>query len=115
MAVPDSVMLRASVVPQCQRVRLPPDTAMKAQRCGDVRKQHVEQCPALPSSQFPDVRRETAVHVEHLAAGDRVNGHDGMFVSRIATLGRSRSVAADVGHATVVNGREPFEKRLQCR
>jgi hypothetical protein len=58
------------------------------------------------------VRGEAAVDVEHLATGDRMHGNDRMFTSRIATLGRGRPVAADIGHAAVVNGGEAFEERL---
>ena len=64
--VEDRLVLRAAVVPERDRVRLPPEAAHEA-RILDVPVQHLEQRIALLGGQRRNVRREDLVDEEQLA------------------------------------------------
>ena len=112
VVVPDRVVLRAAVVPEGQRIRLPGDPAPQPRGGGDVPVEHVQHGTALGAAQTDDMRREALVDVEDLAARARVPGNHRVLVAGIAALRGRRLVRADVGNRAVVDRRQPVQEHL---
>src|SRR5216684_2786177 len=85
--VPDREMLRATIVPECNRM-LAPAEANLPMRLGDVVEQKREHGVAFVNRQLVDASGEAAVDEYELAPGvgvlgdDGVNGH-GIFRGRV--------------------------------
>ena len=72
-------MLRAAIVPECDRIRLPIKADLEF-RPRDVTEQKLEQRVALVFGHCANAARKSFIHIERLAAGDRMRPHYGVLV-----------------------------------
>jgi hypothetical protein len=73
--IPDGMMHRAAVVPECHVVALPAVTDLKLELLAVI-EQKVEQHVAFAIGELVDSRRERAIHVQRLPARVGMRPHD---------------------------------------
>jgi hypothetical protein len=76
------MVLRAAVVPERDRVRLPLEAAMQFRRL-DVAVEHLQYRVALLLAQLHDAGGEGAVDEQCLAPGHRMGADQGMLLTRV--------------------------------
>src|SRR5262245_62871891 len=89
--VPHRAVLRTTIVPECDRIFGPSETALK-QRIFRMLIEIGQHGIAFIAWNANDMVREAAVHVERLFSGDRMRPDHRMFGARISWLARNAGI-----------------------
>src|SRR5712672_43225 len=95
-------MLDATVVPECNRVRLPLEADAELGRL-DVAIEHLKDCVALVLPQADDARRECAVDEQALFPGDWMGPNNRMFGAGKCLAGIINPVSPTIDVLAVMN------------
>ena len=109
VVIPQRMVLRAAIVPKCDRVGLPVEAAVKFRRL-DVATQQVEQRIAFELAEPVDPGREIFIDEERLAAGHRMRAHDRVLSARKAPFGDRMAEPAVIRELTVMRRGQPLDE-----
>ena len=108
VVIPNRSVLRASVIPECDRA-WPPLEAHAEFRRLDVPIEHLEHGRALAVSETDNPRCEETVDKKALLTGDRMRAKNGMFGVRIVLAVIINPIAPTIHMFALVDGRHAIE------